>query len=216
MTSRASSRLALLATVGLFAPGALSAQRIEVTGFGIVASPRSTVLDQGVREVIGGVWIGAAVQVKVDRLLITASGLRGTLDPIENTPFQSDAGEEGMRVGLALRSWLSVEADYTARAFSSTAGYQRWDMLGLGAAASVPLGDSALSAHARVSYLPVANASGRSSPGLAVAAEVGVTAAPRRAPLLIRLSYRFERFDFPGEPAEFDRIALEVGYRVKR
>ncbi|HYT82941.1 MAG TPA: hypothetical protein VEK86_05795, partial [Gemmatimonadales bacterium] len=94
MTSRSSLRLVLLGVAGLLAPRRSPAQRVEVTGLGIVAGPRSTVLNQGVREVIGGVWIGAAVEVKVDRFLITASGLRGTLDPIENTPFQSDAGEE--------------------------------------------------------------------------------------------------------------------------
>ncbi len=216
MTSRSSLRLVLLGVAGLLAPRRSPAQRVEVTGLGIVAGPRSTVLNQGVREVIGGVWIGAAVEVKVDRFLITASGLRGTLDPIENTPFQSDAGEEGVRVGFTPRSGFSVEASYTARVFSSAVGYQRWNMLGVGASMSVPLGDSALSAHARASYLPVATASGRSSSSVAIAAEVGVSAAPRRTPMLIRLTYRFERFDFPGEPAEFDRITLEVGYRVKR
>jgi hypothetical protein len=207
--------LVLLAAAGLVAHRTLSAQHIDVSAFGIVAGPRSTVLDQGVREVVGGVWLGAAVQVRRDRWLITASGLRGTLDPIENTPFQSDAGEEGIRVSFALRRRLSVEASYTARAFSSSVGYQRWDMLGLGAAMSVPLGDSALSVDGRVSYLPVASASGRSSPSLAVALEVGVSAAPRGAPVLVHLGYRFERFDFPGEPAEFDRITLEVGYRIR-
>ncbi len=214
MISRALS-LALLGAAGL-ASRPLAAQRVEIAGLGIVAGPQSTVLDQGAREVIGGVWIGAAVEVNVNRFLFVVSGLRGTLDPIENTPFQSDAGEEGIRVGFALRSQLAVEASYVARAFSSAAGYQRWDILGLGASVSVPLGDSALSAHARASYLPVATASGRSSASFAVAAEVGVSVAPRRAPLLIRLTYRLERFDFPGEPAQFDRITLEVGYRVRR
>jgi hypothetical protein len=109
---------------------------------------------------------------------------------------------------------------YVARAFSSAVGYQRWDMLGLGAWVSTALGDPALQAYARGSYLPAVGVTGQPSPTLALAAEVGVSAMPHRAPVVIRLAYRFERFDFPGQPTarleEFDRITLEVGYRVRR
>jgi len=220
MMRRPLVRLGLLAGVWLVAPRTGPAQGIAVTTFGIIGGPRSTVLNEGVRETVGGVWLGVAVEVKVRRLLIAVSGLRGTLTPIENTPFERDGGEEAILIRFEPRSGLGVEGAYTARAFSSAAGYQHWDILGLGAWVSMPLGDPALCAYARGSYLPAVSVSGQPAPTVALAAEVGVSAAPARAPVLIRLKYRFERFDFPGQPTarleEFDRITLEVGYRVRR
>jgi hypothetical protein len=219
MISRAPLRFVLLFAVGLLAARPTVAQRVEVTGFGIVAGPRSTVLYEGVRETVEGVWLGAALEVKVGRFRVSGFGLRGPLDPAANAAGR-DAGEEGILVRFEPRAGVGVEAMYAARAFSSAVGYQRWDMLGLGAWVSTALGDPALQAYARGSYLPAVGVSGQPSPNLALAAEVGVSAIPHGTPVVIRLAYRFERFDFPGQPTarleEFDRITLEVGYRVRR
>ncbi len=219
MTSRACLFVLLLLAGEVFTPRAGAAQHAEVTGFGIVTGPRGIVLSEGVRETVQGVWLGAVLEVRVGRVLVSGFGLRGTLDPVANT-VRRDGGEEGILVRFEPRAGLGVDAMYTARAFSSAVGYQRWDMLGLGGWVSVPLGDPALRAFARGSYLPAVGVSGQPSPNLALAAEVGVSAAPRRAPVVIRLTYRFERFDFPAPPASrleaFERIALEVGYRVRR
>jgi len=219
MISRTRLFLLPLLAGGVFTPRISAAQQAEVTGFGIVAGPRGTVLNQGVRETVQGVWLGAVLEVRAGRFLVSAFGLRGTLDPVANT-VRRDGGEEGILVRFEPRAGLGVDAVYTARAFSSAVGYQRWDMLGFGAWVSVPLGDPALQAFARGSYLPAVGVSGQPSPNLALAAEVGVSATPRRAPVVIRLTYRFERFDFPAQPASrleaFERMALEVGYRVRR
>lgn len=220
MTSRAPLRLVLLLAVELVAPQVSPAQRVsEVTGFGIVTGPRSTVLNQGVEEIVEGVWLGAALELRVGRFLVSGFGLRGTLDPVANA-VRRDGGEEGILVRFEPRTGLGVEATYTARAFRSAVGYQRWNMLGLGAVASVPLGHPRLRAYARGSYLPSVSVSGQPSPSVALAAEVGVNAVPRGAPVVVRLTYRFERFDFPSQPSGrlevFERIALEVGYRMGR
>jgi hypothetical protein len=215
MIARGAGRATLLAALAVLAARVMAAQRIEVTGLGMIAGPHATVLEQGTREIVGGTWLGATVEVRKDRWLMAVSGLRGTLHPIENTPFQRDGGEERVAVCYELRHGLRAEATYTARAFSSAAGYQRWNMLGIGAAVSLPLGDSLLHADARGSYLPAVSVSGQASPSVALAAEVGVTAAPLPTPLVIRLNYRFERFDFPsGRLEQFDRVALAVGYRI--
>ena len=220
MSCRVASCVGLLVAVGLLVPQTSPAQRLEVTGFGLIAGPRGTVLYQGARETIGGVWLGLAAEVRVHRVSITASGLRGTLNPVAGTPFDRDAGEEAVLVRFEPRSRVGVEASYTVRAFSSAAGYQRWNMLGLGAWVTAPLGDPALRAYGRASYLPAVSVSGQPSPSVALAAEVGVSASPRRAPLIIRLMYRFERFDFPAQPIarfeQFERIALAVGYQIRR
>jgi hypothetical protein len=210
----------LFLAVACLAPRRSPAQRVELNALGIVvAGPRGTVLYEGVRETVEGVWLGAVLEIKVGRFRVSGFGLRGTLDPAANAVGR-DAGEEGIVVRFEPRAGVGVEATYTARAFSSAVGYQRWDMLGLGAWVSTALGDPALQAYARGSYLPAVGVSGQPSPNLALAAEVGVSAIPRRTPVVIRLAYRFERFDFPGQPTarveEFDRITLEVGYRVRR
>ncbi len=219
MISRARLLLLPLLAGEVFTPRVSPAQRAEVTGFGIVAGPRSIVLSEGVRETVQGVWLGMVLEVRVDRFLVSGFGLRGTLAPVANT-VRRDGGEEGILVRFEPRAGLGVDAMYTARAFSSAVGYQRWDMLSLGAWGSVVLGDPALRAFARGSYLPAVGVSGQPSPSLALAADVGVSVTPRRAPVVIRLTYRFERFDFPAQPASrfeaFERIALEVGYRASR
>lgn len=219
MTSRVLPCLVLLTAVGLLAVCTSRAQHLEVTGFGIVAGPRNAVLQDGVREIVQGLWLGAALEVKVGHFVIAGVGLRGILDPVSNA-VERDGGEEGIVVRFEPRAGLGVEATYTARAFSSPVGYQRWNMLGLGAWTSVPLGHPGLRAHARGSYLPSVSVSGQPSPSVALAAEVGVSGVPRGIPVVVRLTYRFERFDFPRQPAArletFERIALEVGYRVRR
>ncbi|HEY3278866.1 MAG TPA: hypothetical protein VGJ83_00015 [Gemmatimonadales bacterium] len=219
MIAHARFRLVPLVAVLVLAARSSPAQRVEVTGFGLVAGPRSAVLHEGVRETVEGVWLGAVLEVKVGRVLVSGTGLRGTLDPVANA-VRRDGGEQGVLVRFEPRAGFGVEAMYTARAFRSAVGYQRWDILGVGAWVSVPLGDPALRAHARASYLPAVRVSGQPSPNVALAAEVGASATPRGTPLQIRLTYRFERFDFPGQPTarleEFDRIALEVGYRMRR
>ncbi len=219
MISRAQFHAMLFFAVALLAPRRSPAQRVEVIAFGVVAGPRSTVLYEGTRETVEGVWLGAVVEVKVNRFRVSGFGLRGTLDPAANAVGR-DGGEEGILVRFEPRAGVGVEAMYAARAFSSAVGYQRWDMLGLGAWVSTALGDPALQVYARGSYLPAVGVSGQPSPNLALAAEVGVSAIPHRLPVVIRLAYRFERFDFPAQPASrlevFERIALEVGYRVRR
>jgi hypothetical protein len=216
MSCRAAFRIGLIVAFGLFGPRAIVAQRVGVTGFGVVANPRGTVLYQGVRETVGGRWLGIAVEIKVQQFSIIASGLRGTLTPIESTPFERDGGEEGLVVRFEPRSGIGAEATYTARVFSSAAGYQRWNMMGLGAWLTTALGDPALQAYVRGTYLPAVSVSGQPSPSIALGAEVGATASLRRAPVVLQVMYRFERFDFPGRFEQFERIALAVGYQFRR
>jgi hypothetical protein len=205
--------------VGFLAPRTSRAQHLDVTGFGVIAAPRSAVLHQGARETVQGIWFGAVLEMRVGRFLVSGVGLRGTLDPAANA-VRRDGGEEGILVRFEPQPGLGVEGTYTARAFSSAVGYQRWNLLGLGVWSSVRLGDPGLRAHARGTYLPAVSVSGQPSPSVALAAEVGVSAVPHGAPIVARLTYRFERFDFPGQPTPrletFERIVLEVGYRLRR
>ena len=222
MSRSAPCRLGQVAAlgIGLFAHDPARAQQIEVAAAGIVAFPRSSLLLAGERETIAGTWLGGAITLHVGRVLLSGAGLRGNLVPVENTrALERDAGEVGGLIRFAPTGWLGLEATYTVRAFNSAAGYQRWEMLGGGFFLSGALGNPAVRAYARGSYLPSISVTGLPSPN-GLAAEVGIEATLRRAPLALGLLYRFERYDFPGGAAtrleEFERIAVQVGYRLKR
>ena len=124
----------------------------------------------------------------------------------------------GGTVGYAVSSWLAAEAGYTARAFSSAAGRQQWDIVGVGINAWQALGTPVIEGFARLSYLPLVDVTGQESPNLSYAAETGITLRPSSVPVLVSISYAIERFEFPGgaRVEQFERLTLSVGVLVSR
>lgn len=205
--------------IGLLLPDLARTQQIELSAAAILALPRSSLLLAGEREIIAGTWLGGALAVKAGRVVIAGTGLRGTLTPRDNTrAIERDGGEVTGLLRFEPSTWFGFETAYTVRAFNSVAGYQRWQILGLGVRLSAALGSPALRAYARGSYFPSMSVTGQRSPNLGVAAEAGVTAALRRVPLVLGLSYRLERYDFPGDARleQFDQLAVEVGWRIMK
>ncbi len=192
---------------------------------------RNTLILQGVREETAGPWFGGAAELKLGPVVLGGRGFRGTLRQ-QGTAFAFDrtAGEVQALIRLEPVRWLGVEGSYTVRAYSSPAGYQRWDVSALGIVLSTTLGHPALRAYARGSVLPSVYMGGDTSralfstngqsPGLRFASEVGLKVAPLRVPVLLALYYRFERYDFPVSPSgrleQLGAAGLSVGYRVGR
>ena len=208
----------LVLGVGLL-PGNARAQdgrRLEFSVDAIVGSARSRALVADTAEVIGGLWLGGAVGVKAGRVSASLTGFRGTLAPIANTPFARDVGQLEARVGFDLRTWLSVEANYTARAFRSSSGYQRWTLLGTGVRLSAPVGDSAVRVYLAASYLPLVRASVAASGEHGLGAEAGVSANLARWTLA--LNDHFERYDFAcgasSRLEEFDWFGFQVAFHI--
>ena len=211
--------LAAALGVGLLLPDLARTQQIEVSAAAVLALPRSSLLLAGERETITGTWLGGALAVKTGRVLLSGTGLRGTLTPSDNTrALERDGGELTGLLRFEPKTWLGFETAYTVRAFSSVAGYQRWEILGFGVRVSAALGSPALRAYARGSYFPTVSVTGQRSPNLGLEAEAGVTAAVRRVPLVLGLSYRLERYDFPGDARleQFDRLAVQLGWRITK
>jgi hypothetical protein len=128
---------------------------------------------------------------------------------------QANAGPGGVHPAFA-RPWLGLELRYTARAFSSAAGYQRWDVVGVGAAASRDLGTPAVRAFASLLYFPMVSVSHQERPRFALGSDVGIALAPSKLPLAVTLSYRIERFSFPEAAArseQFEALTLSLGLR---
>jgi hypothetical protein len=204
---------------GLFAPVLVRAQEgrhIEVSVGGIVASARSRVFLADTLEAVGGRWLGGVVGVKSGRVSASLTGLRGTLSPIANTPFERDAGQLDAAVRFEPRNWLDLEAKYSVRAFRSASLYQRWTMLGAGVRFWGAVVDSAVRVYLGASYVPFVSAGVQASAQHGLGAEAGVSA--NLAHWTVALSYHFERYDFAGGASarleEFDWIGLHVSYRI--
>jgi len=130
-----------------------------------------------------------------------------------------DVGELSLDGQYRVRPWLRLELRYTARAFRSAAGYQRWDLVGVGAAASRDLGTPAVRGFASLLYFPMARVSHQESPRFSLGSDVGIALAPSKLPIAVRLSYRIERFRFPEAAArseQFEALTLSLGVRARR
>ena len=191
-----------------------------VSGRVVIAAPRSSVRLGGVTDLVDGVWAGAALDFHVGRFTLSGSGTRGQLTPARaGTTPKRDVGEVSLSGQYAFRPWLRFDLRYAARAFSSAAGYQRWDMASVGATASRNLGTPAVRAFASLAYLPVLSVSGQQRPSFALGSDVGIALLPMRSPVAVQLDYRIEHFKFPAASArseQFEALTLSVGMRVRR
>jgi hypothetical protein len=211
-------RLALpfasLVLAGLQLPGQAIAAR------GVIAVPKSSVRLGGVTERVDGVWAGAALAFDAGRFLFTASGTRGTLTASGTGAVpKRDVGEISLSGRYAARPWLSLDFGYVTRAFSSAAGYQRWDIVSVGASGSRDLGTPAVRAVAALALLPVAKIGGQPDPSVALRSDVGLSVAPRGSPLAFTLGYRVERFHFSQSAVrseQFETLTLSIGVRAQR
>ena len=206
--------LACLALTGLQLPGQAIAARA------VMAVPKSSVRLGGVTERVDGVWAGAALGFDAGRFLFAASGTRGQLTASgTGTVPKRDVGEISVSGRYAVRPWLSFDLGYVARAFSSAAGYQRWDIVSVGASGSRDLGTPAVRAVVALAWLPVARISGQPDPSFALRSDVGLSVAPHGSPLSFTLGYRVERFHFSRSAVrseQFEALTVSAGVRAQR
>lgn len=210
--------MVLLVAVSLLPLAALQGQ--TVSGRAVIAAPRSSVSLPGLTERGDGLWAGLALDVQAGRFAFSASGTRGRLRASQTgSAPERDVGEISLTGRYDVRPWLGFAARYTARAFSSAAGYQRWDMLSMGATASRDLGTPAVRAFASIEYLPIIELSTQAQPDFGFASDVGIALAPEGLPIAGLLGYRVERFTFPSATArseQFEALTLSVGVRLRR
>lgn len=212
-------RLTFLLFAGSLVPMAASSGQ-TVSAHVVVAAPNHSAHFSGVTERVDGSWAGGAVQFEAGRLQLSVSGMRGRLtasDP--GSVPRSDVGELSLNGQYGVRPWLGLELRYTARAFSSAAGYQRWDLIGIGAVASRDLGTPAVHAVASLLYFPMVSVSQQEQPRFALGSDMGIALAPSKLPLVLTLSYRIERFRFSDPAArseQFEALTLSLGVRARR
>lgn len=197
------------------------AQDAVVSAHAVVANPTSSILITGVREKTDGVWFGGVLQAKFGRVFLAGAGLRGDLTSTGSvTALERDGGELSGLGRFEALSWLGIEVSYTARAFTSAAGYQRWKQVGAGLFVSRALAQDALLIYGRVAYLPWVSVSGLDDPDLAIATETGITVNVPKVPLTVSASYHLHRYDFRGSPdarlEQFEYVALSLGISAER
>jgi hypothetical protein len=215
-------RVGLAALALLMVPSTASAQggaRVSVSG--VVGYAGSATVVQGVAEQGSGVWYGVRADLRIGRLAIEVSGLRGTLAPDDSAGgLRRDGGEMRGAVRLDVASWLALEGGYAVRAFDSPLGYQKWTIPAVGARISADLGMSGLRGYVRGSYLPSASSPGLPSSSLGLAAEAGLRLEPRSGGLTLGVFYRLERFDFGSAPdgrlEQFDLLGVSLGLSLGR
>ena len=214
---RVHHRAWLLAAL-LLPAAVLSGQTVSARA--VIAAPRSSVSVGGVMDRVDGLWGGMALGFRAGRFSLSGSGTRGQLTSgASGTTLERDVGELALEGAYEFRPWLRVGLQYAARAFSSAAGYQRWDMLSVGATASRGLGTRAVRAFAGLAYLPVVRVSGQQRPTFALGSDVGIALQPTHLPITLRLDYRIERFRFPAasrRSEQFEAFTFSMGLALQR
>jgi hypothetical protein len=209
-----------LPVFGTFVPAShLAGQTIWVQA--IMGTPRSSVRAARVTERVDGWWGGAAVGFRTGQWTVAAEGTRGSLSSAGGgLVLDRDVGEVSLSARYEFPLGLGPELRYVARAFRSAAGYQRWNLLAVALTGSRDLGTAAVRGFASVAYLPILSAAGgEPRPTRGMGSEVGLSVAPDRSPLALRVGYRVERFYFPQWAArseQFETLTLSVGVRVRR
>jgi len=216
MNARGGMALSLAAL--LVARSQLAGQAVDARA--LVAAPRNSARLGGVTERADGVWAGMAVDFRAGRFALSGRGTRGQLTTSQaGLVPDRDVGEIAVSARYDVRSWIGLDLGYTGRAFSSAAGYQRWNMAGVGLTATRDVGTPAVRAFVSLAYLPVVRIRSHENPTFSFGSNVGIAVAPSRSPFTFALSYRIERFGFPraiGRSEQFEALSFSAGVRAWR
>ena len=211
-------RMALSLAALLVARSQLAGQAVDARA--LVAAPRNSARLGSVTERADGLWAGMAVDFRAGRFTVSAQGTRGQLTASQpGLVPDRDVGEISVSSRYDVRPWIGLDLGYTTRAFSSAAGYQRWEMARVGVTASSDVGTPTVRAFASLAYLPVVRLRAQQNPTFAFGSDMGLSVAPRRSPVTVSLSYRIERFRFSsatGRSEQFEALSLSAGVRAWR
>lgn len=187
----------------------------------IVGAPKASVRINNGTERVGGWWAGGAISVRIDRWTLAGEGTRGSMSTSPGDALvDRDVGEVALKGAYEFPAAVGPTLGYVARAFRSSGGYQRWNMLVMGVDASRDLGAPVVHAIASLAALPMLGTAGpEPAPNYGLRGAVGLVITPERAPLELRLAYRVERFHFPagsGRSEQFESLTFSIGVRAHR
>ncbi len=212
----------VLALAAVLLPEAAHAQRLTLTAGGFNVQRRvylqGSVLEQT------GVWIGAGGTARLGRIRVGLTGLMGTFKGKGSDPANVDvkARTTALTVGIAFNPAVTAGVQVEGRRFEADAGTTSWRLIGVRGRFEPGLGIPGLRGLADLAFLPASTVSGGPSLKTALEATIGATFAPPQSALVLRLGYRFERFDVGAQGLAAERyeqfrgLVAEVGVRLGR
>jgi len=182
-------RFALVAAV--IAAGEARAQTLRPTVSASLVSAR--LRSQGQNPFIGAgpAFLGQGA-LALGRLNLTASYLQGTLNPDGALGASRPLVEGTVLLGVRALDWLTLETGPHARAYSLTAGTERWLFWELRARAATAFVGSAVRGYAELWRVLGADVNVPESFDHGQGAEAGMILRLARAPLEGRVGYRIE------------------------
>jgi len=197
-TLLASAHALLAAALLPFAsPAAAQNGGVAVSAAGIAHRAEHRIRYLGMLHDQSGTWWGAEGQIRAGRVAVRLSGVTGKLtgDTSVTNPDR-DIRVSTASLGLQPTSWLELGVDLTARRVATQASTVVMRLFGGHAGLRIPLGLDGLAGHASAVYYAATDVTGDESLSLALGGELGFTYAPPRGAVLLRLAYRFERYDY--------------------
>jgi len=161
-----------------------------------------------------GTWFGGEGQLGVGHVTLRVSGVTGKLTG-DTSAVNPDRSVRVSAASLSLRpaAWLELGADVAARRVESSASTVVSRLFGGHAGLAIPLGVDGLAGKAMAVYYPATDVTGEERLSLALSGELGFLYAPSRRGIVLRLSYRFERYDYAASalgPARLEQMRTVV------
>ena len=196
----------------------------EAQGLGGLAfnARRRVYYQSAVREQTG-LLVGGSGMMRLGPLEVGVGGWLGTLKG-DGTALNPDAkARTTVASGLVqVVPGVMVGARYEVRRFESDVGVTVWTLMGAGVRVEPGLGAPGLRGLVEAVVLPSAAVQGGAALAAARQVTVGVSYAPPRSPLGLRLGYRVERYDVEAAPGvsaryeQFQGLVVEAGLRFGR
>jgi hypothetical protein len=204
-------RLALVAAV--LAAGEARAQALHPVGSAslVTARVRSQV-PAGIDQFTGSAFLGQGA-LAMGRVELSASYLQGTLNRDGGTAAARDLVEGTVRLGVRALDWLTLETGPHARAYTLTAGTERWLFWELRARAASAFVGSAVQGYAELWRALSADANVPEPFDHAQGGEVGMVVRFTRTPLAARVGYRIDHAVLGGGTRleTVDGVVIGVG-----
>jgi hypothetical protein len=161
-----------------------------------------------------GTWFGGEGQLGVGPVTLRVSGVTGKLTG-DTSAVNPDRSVRVSEASLSLwpAAWLDLGADVAARRVESSASTVVSRLFGGHVGLAIPLGVEGLTGTFQAVYYPTTNVTGDEKLSLALSGELGFLYAPSRRGIVLRLSYRFERYDYAASalgPARLEQMRTVV------
>jgi hypothetical protein len=167
-----------------------------------------------------GTWFGGEGLARLGPIGLRVSGVTGRLSG-DTSVTDPDRTVRISTASLSLWpvAWLDLGADVVARRVESSASTVVSRLFGGHFGLAIPLGLDGLTGTVRGVYYPATDVTGDEKLSLALSGELGFSYLPSRGGIVLRLSYRFERYDYAATtlgPARLEQVrTVAAGLGIK-